>query len=140
MLAERGAYAGKPHGGHGFVGVDTSNAHLLSRLSPHHGVSGTSAPWGAGLAVCVSRVVDHVDRRARRQVQGKDLRGHPSFEHPLLARAVQPGGHPAPNLRESAPGAFKKNLLRAWNRCRIHLSNFFHQTTCDNVVSADKMM
>src|SRR6266853_2623933 len=39
MLPERGTYAGKPHRGHGFEGVDTSNPHSLSRLSPHHGVS-----------------------------------------------------------------------------------------------------
>src|SRR6266446_3917131 len=125
MLPERGTYAGKPHRGHGFEGVDTSNPHSLSRLSPHHGVSGPSAPWGTGLAVCVSGEVDHADRRARRQVKRKNLRGYPSFEHPLWARAVRPGCHAAPDLRESAPGALKKNLLQAWNRCRIHVSNFF---------------
>src|SRR4029453_1540173 len=49
MQGKKRAYAGKQNRGHGCKGVDTGNTHLLSRLPPHHGVSGTSAPWERGL-------------------------------------------------------------------------------------------
>jgi hypothetical protein len=36
---------------------------------------------------------------------------------------VWEGGSDRPDLRESLAGTLKKNLLCAWNRCRIHVSN-----------------